>query len=271
MPELPEVETTRSGIEPHIRGRRIVGVEVRDHRLRWPVPNDLAARAIKRIVRAVGRRAKYLIVDFGADGLLVHLGMSGSLRLLPGPAPAQPHDHLDIQFDNGRILRFTDPRRFGCVLWLTRPFEAHPLLRSLGPEPLGDGFDGDHLYRRARGRRVAIKNFVMDGRVVVGVGNIYASEALFRARIRPGQPAGRISRERMRALATAIRQVLGAAIAEGGTTLRDFIASDGQPGYFSQRLNVYGRQGLPCPSCGTPIRCRRIGQRSTFYCARCQR
>ncbi len=270
MPELPEVETTRRGIELYLTGQRIREIVVRNPRLRWPVPESLPSMARGRTVASVNRRAKYLVLDTDAGGLLFHLGMSGSLRVLSKPGPAATHDHVDVCFDNGQTLRLNDPRRFGCLLWLPHPIEAHPLLARLGPEPLGSEFDGDYLYHRSRGRKAAIKNVIMDGRIVVGVGNIYASEALFLAGIRPGRAAGRIARRRMHTLAAAIRQVLEAAIAQGGTTLRDFVSSDGQPGYFSQQLNVYGRRGEPCPVCRDPIQARRLGQRSTFFCARCQ-
>lgn len=270
MPELPEVETTRRGIALHLTGQRIREIVVRNPHLRWPIPDSLPGEACGRTVTSVNRRAKYLVLDTETGALLLHLGMSGSLRVLAKPGPAARHDHVDICFDNGQTLRFNDPRRFGCLLWLPHPIDSHPLLSRLGPEPLSDEFDGDYLYHRSRGRKAAIKHVIMDARIVVGVGNIYASEALFLAGISPGRAAGRVSRRRMHTLTAAIRQVLESAIAQGGTTLRDFVASDGQPGYFSQQLNVYGRRGEPCPTCREPIRVRRIGQRSTFFCARCQ-
>jgi formamidopyrimidine-DNA glycosylase len=271
MPELPEVETTRRGIEPHIAGSVVESVTVRQRQLRWAIPRRLDRELPGRRVAGVGRRAKYLLVEAGRGTLLIHLGMSGSLRVLSEPAPPGRHDHVDLALSSGRILRFNDPRRFGAMLWTTRPPERHPLLRDLGPEPLGEGFGGAHLHACARGRRVAIKNLIMNARVVVGVGNIYASEALFRAGIRPARQAGRISRARMDGLAGAIRSVLEDALRAGGTTLRDFTWVDGQPGYFAQQLDVYDREGLPCSGCGSPVRRVVIGQRSTFYCPRCQR
>ena len=270
MPELPEVETTRRGIEPWLLGRRIQRIDVRDPRLRWPVP-DSVQRAVGRPVKALRRRAKYIVAEVDHGALLLHLGMSGSMRVLREEVPEPgPHDHVDIVTDTA-TLRFNDPRRFGSFLWLDHPAEAHPLLRDLGPEPLGPGFDGDWLWRRARGRRVAVKNFIMDGRIVVGVGNIYASEALYMAGIHPTRPAGRISKARFDGLAEAIRDVLRRAIEEGGTSLRDFTGAGGTPGYFAQNLLVYGRTGQPCFQCGGPIRQKVIGQRSSFYCIRCQR
>ncbi len=271
MPELPEVETTRRGLQPHLLGRRVLELVVRDPRLRWPVAPELAPWAAGRAVSSVQRRGKYLILDLDGGGLLVHLGMSGSLRLVPGAEPPGRHAHWDLRLDEGRRLRFTDPRRFGSLhRWQGDP-SSHPLLRELGPEPLGPGFHGDYLYRRSRGRRLAVKSFLMDARVVAGVGNIYANEALFLAGLPPGRAAGRIGPERYTRLAAAVRSVLEDAIAAGGTTLRNFTSGDGRPGYFRQRLRVYGRTGAGCPVCGTPVQERRQGQRSTFFCPRCQR
>ncbi|RMG28944.1 MAG: bifunctional DNA-formamidopyrimidine glycosylase/DNA-(apurinic or apyrimidinic site) lyase [Gammaproteobacteria bacterium] len=270
MPELPEVETTRRGIAPHLEGKRLLGAVVRERRLRRPVPEGLDARIRGRRVAGVRRRGKYLILDLEDDGgLLVHLGMSGSLRLVPCHRPPGPHDHVDLRIAGGRCLRLTDPRRFGLVLWAPDP-DGHPLLRELGPEPLTADFTGAYLWRKSRGRRVAVKHFLMDGRVVAGVGNIYANEALFRAGIHPARPAGRISKARYARLAQALREVLAEAVDAGGTTLRDFTDSHGRPGYFRRALAVYHREGRPCPRCGTPIRSLRLGQRSTFYCPRCQ-
>ena len=270
MPELPEVETTRRGIAPSLTGRRIAQVVVRERRLRWPLPRGFERELAGRRVAGVRRRAKYLLIDTEAGTLVAHLGMSGSLRIVAaGTAPAT-HDHVDIVFDSGRCLRFNDPRRFGSLHWVKGDVERHPLLAGLGPEPLQPGFDGDHLWREARGRKVDIKNFIMNARIVVGVGNIYASEALFRAGIRPTTPAGRVSRRRMGALATAIRDVLAEAVEVGGTTLRDYVNADGMPGYFRQKLFVYERAGEPCRRCRTPIRQVTQGQRSTYYCPSCQ-
>lgn len=272
MPELPEVETTRRGIAPHAVGHRITGVVVRESRLRWPVTPGLPERLSGQVIEAVDRRAKYLLLRAAAGDLLVHLGMSGSLRVVPADQPAGRHDHIDLVLDNGRALRFNDPRRFGCWLLLA-PGEAvgHPLLARLGPEPLGEAFDGALLYRLSRRRRVPVKQFIMDGSVVVGVGNIYANEALFLTGIRPTRAAGRISLARYEQLAETIKQVLTSAITQGGTTLRDFVGGDGKPGYFAQQLRVYGRGGEPCRQCGAPLKELRISQRSTVYCVACQR
>ncbi len=272
MPELPEVETTRRGIAPLVQGRELTGAVVRQAQLRWPVPvaalQGLAGQGIER----VDRRAKYLLLRTPAGTVLLHLGMSGSLRVLDADTPPSPHDHVDLLLAGNQCLRLRDPRRFGCVLWLgTVPDDTHPLLAELGPEPLDTAFDGDYLYRRARGRRRAVKEFLMDGRIVVGVGNIYASEALFEAGIHPRRAAGRISRARYQRLAEAIQRVLQDAIAQGGTTLRDFAGAEGAPGYFRIALAAYGRGGEPCPRCQTPLRAIRQGQRATVYCPRCQR
>ncbi len=271
MPELPEVETTRAGIAPHVRGKRVTRIVVRDKRLRWPVPARLVRELTGQVVRAVERRAKYLLLRTDAGTAIVHLGMSGSLRILTRPLTALKHDHFDIGFRGGAILRFNDPRRFGCLLWTRRDPLRHRLLRELGPEPLAPDFSGASLYAASRGRSVAVKNLIMDAKIVVGVGNIYASEALFHAGIHPRRPARRISRARYDLLALQIREVLRAAIRAGGTTLRDFTDSEGLPGYFSRSLAVYGRTGEPCRACGEAVRQEFIGQRSTFYCVQCQR
>jgi formamidopyrimidine-DNA glycosylase len=270
MPELPEVETTRRGIEPTVVGRTIVRIDVRDRRLRWPVP-DALNEAVGQPIRAVQRRAKYLLFALPNGTVIVHLGMSGRLRALPATTPPLTHDHVDIVLDSGACLRLNDPRRFGCVLWTTGDPEQHPLLRDLGPEPLSEKFDGETLARAAKGRRVAIKQLLMNSQVVVGVGNIYASEALFRAGIRPRRAAGRLKREEFAALAKAVKQVLKDAIRAGGTTLRDYVNADGMPGYFKQKLYVYERAGEPCRVCRGPIRHFVQGQRSTYFCANCQK
>ncbi len=270
MPELPEVETTRRGVEPHITGRKVRGVVVREPRLRWPVPADLPGRLAGQRIGAVERRAKYLLLHTDEGSLLLHLGMSGSLRVVAPGKPPGKHDHLDIEFDGDVVLRYNDPRRFGCCLWLDAG-QTHPLLAHLGPEPLSDAFDGDYLYRLSRGRKGPVKPFVMDQKVVVGVGNIYAAEALFAAGIHPHRPAGRISAARYQRLAEEIKQVLTYAIGRGGTTLRDFVGSDGKPGYFAQELAVYGRDGQACKRCGEMLKISRLGQRSTVYCVTCQR
>jgi formamidopyrimidine-DNA glycosylase len=275
VPELPEVETTLRGIRPYLQGRRVEALRVREPRLRLPIPPDLPSRVAGRSILGLGRRAKYLLIELEGGTVILHLGMSGSLRILPADSPPAKHDHLDLVLSDGRCLRLRDPRRFGLLVWTPDPpavaLVRHPLLRDLGPEPLGDAFDGAHLYRESRRRRVAVKPFLMDGHVVVGVGNIYASESLFLAGIHPARPCQRISLTRYRCLAEAVRSVLGASIAQGGTSLRDFVQEDGNPGYFAQSLKVYGRAGEPCPSCGDPVRQRRIGQRSSFYCPCCQR
>ena len=270
MPELPEVETTRRGIEPHCVGRAVIRVLVREPRLRWPVPDQLTVLLAGQVIETVERRAKYLLFRTQVGSLLVHLGMSGSLRLVDADAPPSRHDHIDVLLDGGVCLRYHDPRRFGCFLWLAAG-EIHPLLAYLGPEPLSSDFDGRVLYRRSRGRKSPIKNFIMDGKVVVGVGNIYASEALFIAGIRPDRAAGRVSIVRYQRLAENIKQVLTSAINQGGTTLRDFVGGDGRPGYFAQQLLVYGRGGQPCKRCNTTLREVRLGQRSSVYCVSCQR
>ncbi|MEO1595761.1 MAG: bifunctional DNA-formamidopyrimidine glycosylase/DNA-(apurinic or apyrimidinic site) lyase [Pseudomonadota bacterium] len=269
MPELPEVETTRRGVSPHIVGHRVERLIVREPRLRWPVPAHLAETLEGQVVQGIRRRAKYLLMDTNPGSLIVHLGMSGRLQVVPSDHPCRKHDHVDIVFDHGYTLRFHDPRRFGSMLWSPEPLE-HKLIAPLGPEPLSGDFDGDYLYERSRGRKAAIKTFIMDARIVVGVGNIYASEALFMAGIHPLRAAGRVSRQRMRALADAIKSVLGKAIEAGGTTLRDFFGVDGSSGYFAQQLAVYGRADEACRTCGDRVRQRVIGQRSTFYCNACQ-
>lgn len=270
MPELPEVETTRRGIEPHCCGRVVQRLIVREPRLRWPVPDQLKLLLPGQVIQAIERRAKYLLFRTAVGSMLVHLGMSGSLRMVAPHTPVGRHDHIDVLLDGGLCLRYHDPRRFGCFLWLA-PGELHPLLSCLGPEPLSADFDGQLLYRRSRGRKGPIKNFIMDGKVVVGVGNIYANEALFQSGIRPNRAAGRISLARYEHLANIIKQVLTSSITQGGTTLRDFVGGDGKPGYFAQQLLVYGRAGQPCRRCGTPLRELRLGQRSSVYCVTCQR
>lgn len=270
MPELPEVETTRAGLSPHLAGRRIVAATLRRADLRWPIAREFVDVLPGERITGVRRRAKYLLLDTDAGSALLHLGMSGALRVLPGDTPAQAHDHWDLVLDDGRVLRFTDPRRFGCALWQA-PGTTHPLLAGLGPEPLSEAFDGDVLYAASRGRRAPVKTLLMDQRIVVGVGNIYAAEALFAAGIHPLRAAGRVSRARYGELADAVKTILAYAIARGGTTLRDFISPDGLPGYFEQELAVYGRGGAPCRACGTTLREQAIGQRASVWCPRCQR
>lgn len=269
MPELPEVETTRRGLLPHVLGRRIVAVRVRQPRLRWRVPAALAKLLPGVVVLDLTRRAKYLLMHTPRGTLILHLGMSGSLRVTPAHAPPSVHDHLDIVFEGGTCLRLRDPRRFGSVLWTGAP-DKHALLRHLGPEPLGDGFTADYLYKISRSRRVAIRNLLLNSRLIAGIGNIYANEALFDAGIRPTRAAGRLTRNDCTRLTATVRAVLKRAIDAGGTTLRDFQNADGAPGYFQQTLHVYGRGGEPCPRCGTLVRGIRLGQRSAFYCPKCQ-
>ncbi|MDQ3039853.1 MAG: bifunctional DNA-formamidopyrimidine glycosylase/DNA-(apurinic or apyrimidinic site) lyase [Pseudomonadota bacterium] len=280
MPELPEVETTRRGLAPHVEGRRVTGVTLRRPDLRWPIAPEIRAVLPGQRIEAVRRRAKYLLFDTQAGSALLHLGMSGSLRVLPAATVAGTHDHVDIGLESGaldpgktgtqRVLRFNDPRRFGCLLWQA-PGETHPLLRGLGPEPLSEAFDGNYLFARSRGRSAPVKSFLMDQRIVVGVGNIYAAEALFAAGIAPQRAAGRIARERYVLLADAVKAVLAHAITRGGTTLRDFLAPDGAPGYFEQELLAYGREGEPCKRCGRPLKHAWIGQRASVWCGHCQR
>ena len=270
MPELPEVETTRRGIAPHVLGQRVTHVIVRNPRLRQPVSPALAATLAGHTIHAIDRRGKYLLLRSGAGTVIIHLGMSGNLRVLSAGIPAEKHDHVDIVLASGQCLRLRDPRRFGAVVWTCEDPLQHTLLRSMGPEPLDNGFSGTHLYQSSRGRSITVKQFIMDGRIVAGVGNIYASESLFLAGIYPGCSAGRISLQRYQRLTAAIKQVLKAAIAQGGTTLRDFYDGEGKPGYFQQQLNVYGRVGEPCHTCQRPIAQLRQGQRSTFYCIGCQ-
>jgi formamidopyrimidine-DNA glycosylase len=285
MPELPEVETTRRGLLPHVAGRRIEHVLLRRPDLRWPIPREVEELLPDQRIEGIRRRAKYLLLDTQAGSALLHLGMSGSLRVLPGDTPVRAHDHVDIALDSGRVLRFNDPRRFGCLLWQA-PGETHALLAGLGPEPLSDDvdgaafdgavfdgavFDGDYLFARSRGRSAPVKTFLMDQSVVVGVGNIYAAEALFLAGISPLREAGKVSRARYAALADAVKAILAHAIARGGTTLRDFISPDGAPGYFEQELLAYGRGGEPCPRCGRVLKHALIGQRASVWCGHCQR
>jgi len=269
MPELPEVETTLRGIEPHLLNQRIFRVIVRDARLRWPVPAEVKKAEGQRLV-SLDRRGKYLLLQLEQGGLIIHLGMSGSLRILQESLTPEKHDHVDVELENGVCLRFNDPRRFGAFLWVDGEMESHELLRDLGPEPLSAGFTADYLYERSRTRRVAIKNFIMNGHIVVGVGNIYASEALFMAGIHPQRAAGRVSRLRYEGLVAAICDVLERAIKLGGTSLKDFVSSDGTPGYFAQELLVYDRAGKDCFQCGATIRQKVIGQRSSYYCPACQ-
>jgi formamidopyrimidine-DNA glycosylase len=274
MPELPEVETTRLGLLPHLVGKRIEHVTVREHRLRWPIPRNLPKRLAGRFVVDIQRRGKYLLWDIeakrGGGFVLCHLGMSGSLFTVSPGMPLAKHDHVDFVLEDHTIIRYHDPRRFGSILWIPGPTPTHSLLDKLGPEPLGDSFDGQHLFNASRGRSVSIKEFIMSANVVVGVGNIYASEALFGAGIRPTTAAGRISRSRYVALADAIKTTLARALAAGGSSLRDYVQADGKSGYFQLATMVYDREGEQCRNCRATIRALRQGQRSTYYCPRCQ-
>ena len=269
MPELPEVETTLRGISPFLLNKKIKRIQVRQSKLRWPVPDDLR-KAENQTVNTLYRRGKYIVANTVRGSIILHLGMSGSLRIVDKPFEIRKHDHVLFELGNNKFMVYHDPRRFGTILWSNGSADDHPLLADLGPEPLSDAFDGDHLFKHSRRKKVAVKNFIMNGHIVVGVGNIYASEALFRSGIRPGKAAGRVTAAAFDLLAEEIKSVLGAAIKSGGTTLRDFVNSEGQPGYFQQTLNVYGREGMPCRKCDSPIKQRTIGQRSTFYCANCQ-
>jgi len=270
MPELPEVETTRRGLERPLRGRRVVKVIVREPRLRWRVPRALGNELVGQKIRRIERRAKYLLLGTDTGSVILHLGMSGSLRVVPACTPPARHDHVDLVLDNECCLRLRDPRRFGALLWTRQDPFRHPLLRELGPEPLGVDFHADGLWASTRRRRVAVRDLLLNSRIVAGVGNIYANEALFLAGVRPTRPAGRLRRPECERLVDAIRKTLARAIRAGGTTLQDFSNADGLPGYFQQTLNVYDRDGQPCPRCGTPIKAIRLGSRGAFYCPKCQ-
>ena len=270
MPELPEVEITRRGIEPFVLGRTITAVTVRNPNLRWHVPRNIARRLVGRQVNRVLRRGKYLLLECNGGSLILHLGMSGSLRVIDSRTPPRKHDHVDLHFGD-KALRLRDPRRFGAILWNEGEAKRHRLLDTLGVEPLGEEFSADYLYRATRGRKITIKQLLMNARVVVGIGNIYANESLFRAGIRPGKRAGRLSLEQCGRLVDAVRETLASALAAGGSSLRDFVHSDGASGYFQQQYYVYDRAALACRICGSRIRMARLGQRSSFYCARCQR
>ncbi len=270
MPELPEVETSRRGIEPYVAGQQIDNIVIRERRLRWPVSQDVDTHLPGQTVTSVGRRAKYLLLNTDNGAAIVHLGMSGSVYVVERDAPAGVHEHFDIEFSSGKALRFRDPRRFGSLHWSDEP-SGHWLLKDLGPEPLSGEFTGQYLWSVSRGRHVRIKPFIMNASVVVGVGNIYANEALFQAGVHPRRAAGRIARPRYEALATAIKVVLERAIRAGGTTLRDYYGGNGESGWFQQELDVYGRDEEPCSRCKRPISVVVLGQRATYYCKNCQR
>lgn len=270
MPELPEVETTRRGIEPYVVGKTVTRVIVRNPRLRWRVPAKLARELPGHVIQSVSRRGKYLLLTTVAGTAILHLGMSGSLRVVACKHPADKFDHVDIVLDSGDCLRLRDPRRFGALLWTRENPLHHKLLKELGPEPLAPDFRGDYLHGKLRGRRRGIRDALLDSHLIAGIGNIYANEALFAAGIRPARRAGKITRSEYNRLAEAIQETLTRALRAGGTTLRDFRASDGKPGYFQLSLNVYGRDDEPCHNCQTPIRAKRLGQRTAFYCPKCQ-
>ncbi len=271
MPELPEVETTLRGISPHIDQQTVTKVLIHNSSLRWPVDTALPTLLKNQKLEHLLRRGKYLILIFKKGSLLLHLGMSGSLRVLDKNEPLQKHDHVELFFNNKKVLRLRDPRRFGSVLWTTEPWGKHKLISKLGPEPLTKNFDEKHLFEQSRKKTVAVKSFIMNGHIVVGVGNIYASEALFIAGINPNKAAGKVSKKSYIALTAAIKTILSKAIKSGGTTLKDFSSPDGSPGYFVQQLNVYGKKSEPCPQCKKPIMQKIINQRATYYCTTCQK
>lgn len=271
MPELPEVETCRRGISPHLLNQSINKIVIREHKLRWPIPRNLNAITKGKTINAIERRGKYLLLRLDNGTIIIHLGMSGSLRICEPSTPAEKHDHMDIVFNNQKMLRLKDPRKFGCVLWTKDKPEDHKLLVKLGPEPLSDNFNAESLYKTSRKRTCSIKAFIMNSHMVVGVGNIYACESLFLSGINPKRKAGSLSKKRCEKLVKNIKNILKAAIKLGGTTLRDFTREDGQPGYFAQELNVYGRSGEACVVCKQAIKQFTQQQRSTFYCSHCQR
>jgi len=270
MPELPEVETTRRGIEPHIVGKKVRSLVVRQSSLRWPIPDDLGNHIVNKKLLGITRRGKYLLLRFLNGHLIIHLGMSGSLRIIEDSARPKKHDHVDIVFSKKCYLRFHDPRRFGAILWTNDDVEEYKLIKKLGPEPLTDSFNYNYLFDKSRKRSKDIKAFIMDANIVVGVGNIYANEALFSAGIRPTKAAGKVTRKQYELLVSEIKKVLERSINQGGTTLRDFVGSDGKPGYFVQQLNVYGRNGQECKRCKKILKLIRQSQRATVYCSSCQ-
>lgn len=270
MPELPEVETTRKGITPYVDQQIVTKVNVRQPKMRWPVPDEIHEMEGQKIA-SVKRRGKYLLLETTKGTALIHLGMSGSLRVVEPSAEYEKHDHVEFIFDNGKAIRLRDPRRFGAVLFTHNNPLKHKLIRSLGPEPLSDDFNVDYLFQKSRTRSVSIKQFIMNGQIVVGVGNIYACESLFNAGISPKASAGKVSKARYKNLVEKIKEVLARAIEQGGTTLKDFVQAEGKPGYFQQQLKVYGRAGEACVSCDALIKQIKQGQRSTFYCGKCQR
>lgn len=271
MPELPEVETTRLGILPHTLGKTIHFADIRQNKLRWRISENFSAEIAQMTVLAVKRRAKYLIIELQTGIILIHLGMSGSLRFLTQYKPPEKHDHVDIVFTDGSLIRYHDPRRFGAILWFAGIAEHHPLLSKLGPEPLSTAFTGKYLYQALSNKKSAIKLAIMDNAIVVGVGNIYANESLFGARISPLRIANTLTEDECKRLVSQIKKTLKKAIEMGGSTLRDFVDSNGKPGYFQQTYAVYGRANLPCKKCKTPIEHQKLGQRATFFCPSCQK
>lgn len=270
MPELPEVETVLQGIKPCLEGSCVEKLVIRQAQLRWPIPLHLERSLVHQVIGTISRRAKYLLIPVQTGTLLIHLGMSGSLRIVTNQTPAQKHDHVDLIFTNGKTLRYTDPRRFGAILWTEEDPKLHPLLKNLGPEPLNTTFSDTYLFKKCVGRKKTIKELIMDNHVVVGIGNIYAAESLFRAQIQPLKPAGTLSIKECTKLVDAIKAILQQAITKGGTTIKDFSSSEGKPGYFAQELQVYGRAKLPCKICQTPLSQAKLGQRSTVFCTKCQ-
>lgn len=275
MPELPEVETTKRGLSPAIIGKNLINAEIFNPNLRWKIPDFLPQMIVGRTITAINRRAKYLLFEFEHGAMMIHLGMSGSLRVTDNKSAKKKHDHVIFSLDGGYFLHYHDPRRFGSILWLDRELtgelSTHPLLDSLGPEPLEDSFTGKHLYEQSRGKNTPVKLFLMNNTIVVGIGNIYANESLFLSGIHPKRSAGRIALSRYDELAKQAKQVLQKAIHQGGTTLRDFVNGTGEPGYFAQSLNVYDRAGQACPTCATPIKKITLGQRASYFCPVCQR
>ena len=271
MPELPEVETTRKGIQPKVEGQTIQKIIIRNGKLRWPVEQNLVKKLPGLVILNVKRRAKYLLLETAQGHLIIHLGMSGNLRVLPQQEPAIKHDHIDLILGNGFLLRYHDPRRFGSWLWTDQPLQEHALLKALGPEPLTDSFNADYLFQKLQGRKTAIKTFIMNNHIVVGVGNIYANESLFLSGIHPTRSAQSLTLKETTQLTGHIKAVLSAAIEQGGTTLKDFLTPDGKPGYFEQKLNVYGKEGLPCPLCDSAVEKNVLNQRAAYFCSNCQK
>lgn len=271
MPELPEVETTLRGIKPYLKGEKIIDVVVRKHQLRWPIPARIKEYLLNQIILDFERRGKYLFIRTTNGSIIIHLGMSGTLRVLSQHLPPNKHDHIDIIFSNHMLLRFTDPRRFGAFLWIADEPSLHPLIKNLGVEPLSKEFSGTYLYEQAKNRSIAVKSFIMNSKIVTGIGNIYAAESLFAAGIHPDKKAKLIAKKQYDVLANSIKIILKHAIKKGGTTLKDFLHSKGQPGYFSTELKVYGREGLPCFNCSTRLKSMKINQRSTVFCKKCQK